>query len=254
MTTALQLFTNEKFDDIRVLLIDGEPWFVGKDVANNLGYANPRDALANHVPDKYKRDGVAIRDSIGREQFPTLINEAGLYKLVFASKSPRAVEFSDWVCEEVIPNIRKTGSYSIQPQIQMTPLDAVNQVIEISTKIQDFYATHKGIATTQAIALVEPVYGKSLNPLRQLIPPAEHETGFLNATQIGQMLGFKPRQTNLLIAEEGFIYKVNGVWRLTEAGKAYGEEIPFTRNGHSGYQIRWNASFVDVLKERRGMA
>ena len=107
-------FSNAEFGNVRAMLIDGEPWFVGKDVASALEYKNPRDALKKHVPDKYKKDGVAIRDSIGREQKPVLINEAGMYKLVMRSKLESAEKFSDWVCEDVLPTIRKTGSYSVQ--------------------------------------------------------------------------------------------------------------------------------------------
>ena len=106
----LTVFNNPEFGNVRV--VEKEcVWFVGKDVATALGYANPRDALAKRVPDKFKKDGVAIRDAIGREQFPILINEAGLYKLVLRSKLPNAEKFSDWVCEEVIPSIRKNGVY-----------------------------------------------------------------------------------------------------------------------------------------------
>lgn len=110
---SLIKFDNAEFGSVRTMLIDGEPWFVGKDVAIALGYKNPRDALKEHVPDKYKKDGVAIRDSIGRQQKPVLINEAGMYKLVMRSKLKLAEKFSDWVCEEVLPTLRKTGTYSI---------------------------------------------------------------------------------------------------------------------------------------------
>lgn len=109
----LQIFNNPKFGKIRGMLIDGEPWFVGKDAARALGYANPRDALAKHVPKKYKKDGVAIRDSMGRLQSPTFISEPGLYRLIFRSALPAAEEMFDWVCEEVMPSLRKTGSYTM---------------------------------------------------------------------------------------------------------------------------------------------
>ena len=92
--------------------------FVGGDVAIALGYTNPRKALKDHVPDKYKKHGVTIRDSMGRNQRPTLINEAGLYKLVFKSNLPAAEDFSDWVCEDIMPNIRKHGFYSVNPDQQ----------------------------------------------------------------------------------------------------------------------------------------
>ena len=105
----IQKFTHPDFGDVRVVNENGEPLFVGKDVAIALGYSNPRDALAKHVPDKFKR--VSQIATPGGKQDVTLITEAGLYKLVFASKLPKATEFSDWVCEEVIPSIRKYGIY-----------------------------------------------------------------------------------------------------------------------------------------------
>lgn len=114
MDNTIVQFSNAEFGNVRGLLIDGVPWFVGKDVAAALGYSNSRKALKDHVPDKYKKDGVTIRDPIGREQKPVLINEAGLYKLVMRSQLENAEKFSDWVCEDVLPSIRKTGSYSVK--------------------------------------------------------------------------------------------------------------------------------------------
>lgn len=108
---ALIKFSNADFGNMRALLIDGEPWFVGKDVAQSLGYTNPRKALKDHVPDKYKRGERIVTPS--GTQTTTVINEAGLYKLIFASKLPSAVKFSDWVCEDVMPTLRKTSTYSI---------------------------------------------------------------------------------------------------------------------------------------------
>lgn len=111
----LQLFNFES-NQVRALLIDDEPWFVGKDVAEILGYSNPRKAIIDHVDDEDKTDGVTIRDSIGREQHPMCINESGLYSLVLSSKLPNAKRFKHWVTSEVLPQIRKTGSYA-SPQL-----------------------------------------------------------------------------------------------------------------------------------------
>ena len=113
MDNALQIFKNQDFGKIRCVLIDGEVWFVGKDVALALGYKNFRDALRVHVDEEDKKDGVAIRDSIGRQQAPTLINESGLYSLILTSKLPKAKEFKHWVTSEVLPSIRKTGAYVV---------------------------------------------------------------------------------------------------------------------------------------------
>lgn len=91
--------------------VNNEPWFVGKDVASVLGYANTRKALADHIDDEDKLDGVTIRDPIGREQNPVIINESGLYSLILSSKLPNAKQFKRWVTSEVLPTIRKHGAY-----------------------------------------------------------------------------------------------------------------------------------------------
>ncbi len=109
------IFNNPQFGQVRALEIDGEPWFVGKDVAEALGYSNTKDALARHVdPDDKMGSGNAtpsITDSLGREQQATLINESGLYSLIMSSKLPTAKEFKHWVTSEVLPSIRKHGAY-----------------------------------------------------------------------------------------------------------------------------------------------
>ncbi len=109
----IQIFQHEQFGSIRSIVINDEPWFVGKDVAQVLGYSNTKKALADHVDaeDKKQGDGVTIRDPMGREQSPTIINESGLYSLVLSSKLPTAKQFKRWVTAEVLPTIRKTGGY-----------------------------------------------------------------------------------------------------------------------------------------------
>lgn len=108
----LQTFSNAQFGEIRSLVIDDMPYFVGRDVAKVLGYANTRDALAKRVDNEDKLTGVAICDTTGREQKPVLINESGLYSLILTSKLPSAKEFKHWVTASVLPMIRKTGVYA----------------------------------------------------------------------------------------------------------------------------------------------
>ena len=110
MDSNLQLFAFEGHE-VRTLKINDEPYFVGKDVANILGYSNTRKALQDHVDLEDKKDGVTIRDSIGRNQKPTVINESGLYSLILSSKMPNAKRFKHWVTSEVLPTIRKHGAY-----------------------------------------------------------------------------------------------------------------------------------------------
>ena len=110
---GIKTFTNKEFGTVRTIVKDGEPWFVGKDVAEILGYTNTKKALADHVDkeDKMQGDGVTIRDLMGRTQHPTVVNESGLYSLVISSKLPKAKTFKRWVTSEVLPTIRKTGGY-----------------------------------------------------------------------------------------------------------------------------------------------
>ena len=117
---TLQQFTNPAFGTIRTTEIEGEPWFVGKDVAVALGYINSRKALTDHVDaeDKRQGDGVTFRDAIGRDQTPTVINESGLYALVLSSKLPGAKQFKRWVTSEVLPAIRRHGMYADAPTVE----------------------------------------------------------------------------------------------------------------------------------------
>ena len=131
----LKIWENPEFGTLRVIEQDGEPWLVGKDVAEALGYTNPRKALADHVDSEDKRqgDGVTIRDSIGREQAATLINESGLYALVLSSKLPTAKKFKRWVTSEVLPSIRKHGGY-IAGQDQLTPEELMAKALQVANK------------------------------------------------------------------------------------------------------------------------
>lgn len=106
----LQVFKNQEFGSVRTLVINNEPWFVGKDVAEVLGYAKARNAIAQHVDeDDALKQG--ITDSLGRRQETTFINESGLYSLILSSKLPSAKKFKRWVTSEVLPALRKTGQY-----------------------------------------------------------------------------------------------------------------------------------------------
>ena len=105
----IKIFKNEDFGEVRTIEINGDPWFVGKEVAEMLGYSNTRDALLRHVDDEDK-DTVVIPDGIGNPN-QTIINESGLYSLVLSSKLESARKFKRWITSEVIPQIRKTGAY-----------------------------------------------------------------------------------------------------------------------------------------------
>ena len=131
----IQIFSSPEFGDIRTLDQNGEPWFVGKDVAQALGYSNPRDALAKHVDGQDR--GVANCDTPSGEQQMTIINESGLYSLIFSSKLESAMRFKRWVTSEVLPAIRKTGSYTAKPlsrsELMAQALIAAHEELEHKT-------------------------------------------------------------------------------------------------------------------------
>lgn len=119
--TGLQTFFNGNTGvNIRVKMINGESWFVGKDICIALELANHKDALSRLDSDE--RDGVGITDPMGRNQEVTVVNESGLYHLIFQSRKPEARAFRRWITSEVLPAIHRTGSYSLQsPQRQLLP-------------------------------------------------------------------------------------------------------------------------------------
>lgn len=135
----LKIFENEEFGKIRIVVIDNEPYFVGKDVASVLGYSNVRDAIAKHVDEEDK--GVAKCDTLGGKQNFTVINESGLYALIFGSKLESAKQFKHWVTSEVLPSIRKTGTYGMQPQgkelLALAVLEAQKIIEEQNQQIEE---------------------------------------------------------------------------------------------------------------------
>lgn len=136
----LQIFNNEEFGDIRTVTIDNEPWFVGKDVAEALGYAEPRSAVSKKVEECDR--GVAEMETPSGKQKMTTINESGLYALIFGSKLESAKRFKHWVTSEVLPSIRKTGGYDMkQPQgkelLALAVLGAQKTIEEQTAQIEE---------------------------------------------------------------------------------------------------------------------
>lgn len=109
----LRIFENSEFGSVRTLLLNGEPWFVGKDVAGALGYTNPQKAVRDHVDEEDKTVNTAFTVN---GTAPILINETGMYSLILGSRLQNAKKFKRWVTSDVLPSIRKTGSYSANPK------------------------------------------------------------------------------------------------------------------------------------------
>lgn len=130
MGNELTVFQNEEFGSVRTINRNGEPWFVANDVCKALQIGNSRDAI-NRLDNDEK--GVVITDTLGGNQKINIINEAGLYSLILTSRKPEAKEFKRWITHEVIPAIRKTGSYSVEHKKEITiDLDALKVIVGTS--------------------------------------------------------------------------------------------------------------------------
>ena len=194
----LTIFENPEFGAIRTVELDGEPWLVGKDVAEALGYTNPRKALIDHVDDEDK--GVTKCYTPGGDQDMTIINESGLYSLVLSSKLPTARKFRRWVTSEVLPSIRRTGGYNLPKDYP----SALRALADTEEKRLALLAENE--AQRQVIADFEPV--------RQYVDTILHSKGSLATSQIAADYGISARALNRILHEEGIQHKVNSQWIL----------------------------------------
>lgn len=193
----LKIFENKEFGEIRTVVKDGEPWFVGKDVTKILGYERPTKAFLDHV-DEEDLDAVPIQDSIGRMQNTPAVNESGLYSLILSSKLPNAKRFKRWVTSEVLPSIRKNGGY-IAGQETMTDDELMARALQVARN--KLLERDKQIETMKPKAIFADAVAAShtsilIGDLAKLISQ--------NGVNIGQKRLFKwLRDNGYLIKREG---------------------------------------------------
>lgn len=150
----LKIFNNEEFGKIRTVTIDNEPWFVGKDVADNLGYQNGSRDINRHVSEDDRIKDMIFDGNQNKETI--LINESGLYALIFGSKLESAKEFKHWVTSEVLPALRKTGSYEMPKKKQSNErLASVNNAVKILTPMLQAAGCNSKIQLLTAKSLYE---------------------------------------------------------------------------------------------------
>ena len=222
----LQVFSNKRLGEIRTMNIDGQPYFVGKDIAEILGYSNTRDALARHVDDEDKNT-VVIPDGIGNPN-KTVINESGLYSLILSSKLPKAKEFKHWVTSEVLPSIRKTGGYNSQAsdEYKQKRLEAMmmnakarlmkeqNRRIELMIKNPDFKPSEYGVD----VPVISKVY---------------------TATQVGEMFGVSANKIGRIATANKLKTEEYGEW-FKDKAKYADKEVP---------SFRYNEKGIEKLRE-----
>lgn len=218
MNNELQLFDFEN-NQIRVLKINNEPWFVGKDVATILGYSNTRKALIDHVDDEDKKDGVTIRDSMGRSQLAVVINESGMYSLILSSKLPSAKKFKRWVTSEVLPAIREDGAYITDNkamQLMSDPQELGNFLLTIGNRVKALEAEKKELKDTNAKQAAkiardadDVVFAKAIRYSNHAIPVGELAEIL---TQNGFVIG--RNQLFQLLREEKYLSGFKNSWNI----------------------------------------
>ena len=237
---------------LRVQVDDtSQPWFNANDVCEALQLGNARQALESHVDadDVQKLDTI---DSLGRTQRANHVNESGLYALILGSTKDAAKRFKRWVTSEVLPSIRKTGAYAT-PAVAALPAptrDRVSSLLLIGDAVAKVPGVKAGIAMAATLTCIQENTGLVIETLRRALPAANEPTCSHNATQLGKLAGSSAKAANQRLALLGLQFRnERDEWELTDAGKAWAEAMPFSRNGHSGYQILWNPAVVDQLKE-----
>jgi prophage antirepressor-like protein len=238
---------------VRVQVDDlGLPWFNARDVCGVLEFGNPRQAIESHVDpdDVQKLDAI---DNLGRTQRANHVNESGLYALILGSTKETAKRFKRWVTSEVLPSIRRTGAYSTPGALAALPAqthDRVSAILLIGEAVAKVPGVKTGIAMAATLTCIQENTGLITEMLRRALPAANEPICALNATQLGKLLNRSAKATNQVLAARGFqLRNDRDEWELTDAGEAWAEAMPYSRNGHSGYQILWNPAVAEQLKE-----
>ncbi|MBI5780703.1 MAG: Bro-N domain-containing protein [Rhodocyclales bacterium] len=231
----------------------GEPWFVAADVCAALHLPETHKAVARLDDDEKARNSIPTP---GGEQEMTVVNEPGLYSLVLGSRKPEAKRFKRWVTHEVLPAIRKTGRYALSgtPALPAPTPDRVCSILLIGEAVAKVPGVKPGIAMAATLTCIQENTGLAVETLRRALPArdtaANEAICSLNATQLGRLLGLSAKATNQRLARHGLQFRnERDEWELTEAGEAWAEAMPYSRNGHSGYQILWNPLVAERLKE-----
>ena len=248
MEKHIQVFNNTEFGEIRTMEINGEPWFVGKDVATALGYVNTKDALASHVETEDK-------SVVQRSQFPTLeipnrgmtvINESGMYSLILGSKLDGAKRFKRWVTSEVLPSIRKSGAYATDSaaaeykarELRIKEMNAQARLLNAETRRLVALQKEKGLSKvavdTLAIKAMEEISGKDLGDYLpqtgRLYSASEVGNAFgISAAKVGRIANayrLKTEEYGVMVLDKSrYSAKEVSSFRYNEKGKAKIGEI-----------------------------
>lgn len=236
---------------IRVLDIDGEPWFVGKDVCVALGYADPTTAIRSHCRGAQKLH--PILDMLGRPQEARVLSEPDVLRLIINCTLPAAEAFERLVFEEILPTIRKTGTYSLPGK---RPVDTATEALKLTplaVRAARAFGLDKNAAAISANQFVRKLTG--VNLLEDFghthLAAENQDTLYFTPTELGERIGVSARKLNQLLAEAGFQLKRGDVWEVMDAGKDFARIFDTGKrhgNGVPIQQIKWAASVLPLLK------
>lgn len=220
MENEIQLF-NFNNQQVRTLAINGQPYFVGKDVAEILGYKRTADAIRENIPDKFK--GVGVLPTPGGKQRVTVISEAGLYKLAFKSHAKNAEKFTDWVASDVLPSIRKHGAYMTNEKIEEVLLNP-DTIIKLATELKT-ERERRSIAEQRV---------NELTPKASYYDLVLSNKSLVTITQIAKDYGMSGQAMNHKLHDLGVIYKQGDTWLLyskyQRTGWTHSETIMVTKS------------------------
>lgn len=201
MTNEIILFKHEEFGEIRTLNIDGEPWFVSKDVALTLGYTNPTKALNDHVD----KEDMSFNETLklSRQSGAWLINESGLYSLILSSKLPSAKKFKHWVTSIVLPSLRKHGAYFTAETLHKTMSDP-RELAKLLTELADEQDKRRKLEEENAFLSVKANYYDRILHSKNSVP----------VTQIAKDYGMTAIAFNRMLHEYGIQYSLRKSWVL----------------------------------------
>ena len=212
--SELQVFNHAEFGSVRTITVEGEPYFVAKDVAETLGYSNPRKAIGDHVDEEDK--GVTKCDTLGGKQELTVINESGLYSLILSSKMPNAKKFKRWVTSEVLPTIRRHGLYAMD-EVLANPDILINALLELK-------AERERNANLQAVVAVQSQQMIEMQPKVSYYDVVLNCKDLVAISVIAKDYGWSATRMNRYLKRKGIQYKQGGeIWLLYQkyAEKGY---------------------------------
>lgn len=207
MNNEIRIFEHEQFGSVRTILIDGQPWFVGKDVASALGYTNPLKALRDHVDD----EDLTVNESFTVNGTPArLINESGVYCLIIKSKLETARQFKRWVTSEVLPSIRKYGMYATEHTIDSV-LNGTEEAEKLFTQLKEEKLRTRELKN-ENMRLAEE--NDSLAEVVDFINMYDDESDLLNVSDIAIAYQMSAIEFNRLLCILGIQHRAYGTWMI----------------------------------------